>query len=355
MPKIKRMTIGDQPIEADIVTMKYGSHLFGLDTPDSDVDYKGVFMPKMDELLLGIAPTHFSYTTGPEGEKNSAGDVDWEAISLLKFVKDAMRGETYAIDMLHCENPISTSPIWEDLVSKRTMFYFSSMKSYLGYVKSQASKYGVKGSRLADITAAINSLKQGVFDFVDTLEDGLLNNNEINLMTDVELFSNVTIMQVKEALHFGEFAEWKEIPNEKANGKIDEYYLVNSKLYQSTNTVQYALNGLQSMYDSYGHRAKLAEKNEGIDWKAVSHALRAGYQMRDIYSRGDYVYPLAETAFLRQVKVGELDYNSIVGPALESIVEEVESLAETTSLPAEVNTEFWHQWLLEVFHAEFDI
>ena len=35
-----------------IVKMKFGSHLYGTDTEDSDVDYKGVFLPAKKEILL---------------------------------------------------------------------------------------------------------------------------------------------------------------------------------------------------------------------------------------------------------------------------------------------------------------
>jgi predicted nucleotidyltransferase len=31
--------------------MKFGSHLYGLNTPTSDVDYKGIFMPTLEQGL----------------------------------------------------------------------------------------------------------------------------------------------------------------------------------------------------------------------------------------------------------------------------------------------------------------
>jgi len=33
-----------------IVEMVFGSHLYGTDTPESDKDYKGVFMPARDDI-----------------------------------------------------------------------------------------------------------------------------------------------------------------------------------------------------------------------------------------------------------------------------------------------------------------
>ena len=36
---------------------KHGSHLYGLNTPNSDIDYKGIFMPDLNELLLETSPS----------------------------------------------------------------------------------------------------------------------------------------------------------------------------------------------------------------------------------------------------------------------------------------------------------
>jgi hypothetical protein len=307
--------------------MKFGSHLYGLNTPTSDVDYKGIFMPTLEELLLGTYPKTIVTSTGPEHAKNSADDVDTEVISLPAFIKHACTGETFAIDMLHCARPVFATPIWDELVANRTKFYSKNLKAFVGYVKQQAAKYGVKGSRLADIKGAIDSL---------TVQD-----------------PNLTLGEVKSKLYFGQYAEWKVKPNPSA-GHDNEFYLVNGKMYQSTNTVEYTVDRLQQMYDGYGHRAKLAEQNEGVDWKAMSHALRAGYQARDIYKEGDFSYPLKETEFLKQVKTAKLGFDQVANE-LERLVAEIEMLSENSNLPEQVDVEFWNKWLVSVYAREFNL
>lgn len=312
----------------DIVNMKFGSHLYGLNTPDSDVDFKGIYLPDLAELLLGNYAGTYKHSTGGQHQKNEAGDIDTEVISLPKFIKHACDGETFAIDMLHCKEPISSSPIWGVLVENRTRFYSKSLKAYMGYVKKQAAKYGLKGTRLADIRAAIDALK---------------------LMPPESPIGEIG----EDGFHIGEYAKWVTVPAKK-DGQHDQYfYEVNMKKYQSTNSVEYVLTQLQKMYDSYGARAKAAEQNEGVDWKALSHALRAGYQAREIYLNGDFEYPLKETEFLLAVKKGELDYKTEVAPELERLVEEVEVLADNSDLPAKVDRNFWGVWLLHVYSDQF--
>ena len=94
----------------------HGSHLYGLDTPESDKDYKGVFMPDTDELLLGTSPKQISHSTGSDHSKNSSEDTDTTWYSLPEFIKLASQGEIIAIDMLyadtHPECIIQWSPEW---------------------------------------------------------------------------------------------------------------------------------------------------------------------------------------------------------------------------------------------------
>lgn len=309
---------------ADIVMMKFGSHLYGLDTPESDVDYKGIFLPKLPELLLENSPKIISTSTGNSHSKNTSKDKDFDLISLPRFIKDACDGETYTIDMLHSKE--KGNFIWEYLVQNRTDFYCKNMKAYIGYVKQQAAKYGIKGSKLHDIKCAIDKLKECNPDM--TLE-GLFWFSE----DPVYLGTHARIVDLNDGM----------------------YYEVNNKKYKLNNKIGYIIDGLQKMYDGYGHRAKLAEKNEGIDWKAISHALRAGYQVRSIFLDGDFEYPLKETPFLREVKLGKLHYKDEVNPVLENLVDEINHLSEISKLPSKVNRKRWVIWLLKLYERMYGV
>lgn len=49
------------------ITM-YGSKLFGTDNPDSDTDYKGIFIPNRKDVLLKRDIEHYNYNTNSEGK-----------------------------------------------------------------------------------------------------------------------------------------------------------------------------------------------------------------------------------------------------------------------------------------------
>lgn len=37
----------------ELVRMKFGSHLYGTETPSSNLDFKAVFLPSRSDILLG--------------------------------------------------------------------------------------------------------------------------------------------------------------------------------------------------------------------------------------------------------------------------------------------------------------
>ena len=308
-----------------LVEMKFGSHLYGLNTPDSDIDYKGIYLPTLKELLLHNYKETIKESTGPQYDKNRPGDIDREWMSLDRFVRLAVEGQTLALDMLHCTDPISSSSEWEFLVAHRKDFYTKNLTAFVGYVKRQAAKYGIKGSRLASIRKAMESMEPYL-----TKENGYC-------ISDI---SHVISGILDENIGF--------VTKDNQN-----FIKVNEKLFQFNNSVDYVYAQLKKIFDSYGHRAKQAEKNDGVDWKAVSHALRAGYQARSIYEKGDFEYPLLETDFLKKVKTGQLDFKSEVSPVLESLVDEVETLSINSELPKHVDVDKWNDWLFNVYRYHY--
>jgi hypothetical protein len=309
-----------------LVKMLFESHLYGLNTPESDVDYKGIFLPDLDDLLLMKAPKHISKSSGNNNSKNTSEDTDDEIYSLHYFVELACKGETAAIDMLHGTETIQSSPEWEFLVQNREKFYTKNMKSYVGYVTRQASKYGIKGSKIEILERIIKILKTC---------DG-----------------HKTLLDVKDLLPETEHSRFTEI---LGTGAKQEFFKICERKFQLNCKIFYTIDALEKILSGYGERARTARANSGIDWKAVSHALRAGFQAYWIYKNGEFSYPLPETYFLLQVKQGKLDFLTEVQPILEALVKDVEILSLKSELPETVDSEFWHKWVLKVTKERYSI
>jgi len=255
----------------------FGSHLYQLDTPNSDKDYKGIYLPTKDELLLGKYAKHYSENTGNDTTKNTKDDVDCETYALPYFIELACKGETVALDMLHAKDEMFESQlcdVWFELKKKRQMFYTKDMKSYIGYARKQANKYGIKGSRMEAVEKVINFVS---FSYNEEQRHTLKIKDIIKKLPESEYVKIVKMMETKQ-------------------GDLT-FYEVCGRKFQDSLTLEQLKIHCQSIYDEYGDRAKLAKIDQGIDWKAVSHALRASYQMLGILKDGDFEYSLTQTKF----------------------------------------------------------
>jgi len=318
------------------VKMLFGAHLYELQTESSDKDYKGIFLPERRDLILNRVPKTFHESTGSDTEKNQAGDMDFEAFSIYEFVRLAMNGETVALDMLHAKDKHVVDwddnyEVFRDLRANRQKFYCTDMKAYMGYVRRQAAKYGVKGGRLAAAREVLEILN--------------------NFRHHCDLENPDKPMRVKHIGHFptNEYCEW--IEEKDRRGEVRNFYQVCGRKLQDTLPLDEAYGVVKKVVDSYGHRVKQAENNENIDFKAVSHALRAGFQLRSIYKYGDFEYPLEESDFIYWVKTGQLDFKTVVQPELEGLVDEVEQLSDKSNLPSKPDKKFWDNWLEEVIES----
>lgn len=298
-------------------TIEHGSALYGLKTPSSDTDFKSVYVPTHRQIVLGKFPSVIDVDAREKkaGEKNVSTDVDNQIYSLHLFFHMLTKGEMISIDMLHAPHATSQEPIMLDMFHRiqehRHLFYCSNMASFLGYIKTQAAKYGIKGSRLA---------------FAKQL-------NEI-----VKDLPKVKTDKIRDLLLESEFAV-----------KTDDCYELFGSRYMWTGWSTEVQLKLTKMINEYGARAQAAERNEGVDWKALHHALRSAYQVGDIFREQNIVFPFEgeRKELLMKIKTGQLPYVQ-VAELIEEEVLAVEQAKATTTLPAQVDQEAIDDLLYEL-------
>jgi len=305
-----------------IVKMIFGSHLYGTATSDSDLDYKGIFLPSKEEILLGNIPKGYSYSTRATGVKNTADDTDVELYSLHYFIKLACEGQTVALDMLHAPDAMITesSDVWTSIVKQRRKFYSKNLKSFIQYARRQASKYGIKGSRLSAASEVLTLLRS---------EDPT---KRLQVVWD-------KLPRLEHCYEAGR----------DPNGI--RQYQVCGKMFQETTSIGYMIPVLEKFYDEYGNRARLASENRNVDWKAVSHALRAAIQVKEILTQSKITFPLKKAPFLVLVKEGKLDYVAEVAPVLEALMEEVEGLVSGSGLPEKADGAYWNKFVCDTVES----
>ena len=308
-----------------IVKMKFGSHLYGTNTEKSDLDYKGIYLPDARDILLcRVKNSIVLNKKNSTGLKNTNEDIDVEYYSLQYFIKLACEGQTVALDMLHAPSSVieKSSSIWKYLVDNRASFYTKNLNAFVGYARKQAAKYGIKGSRLSSAKAVIDVLQKYI------------------------------------NLGFGGYKMgylWSELPVDEHSSFLEKgpngilQYQVCGKILQSSQTINYAQGIVNRYYKDYGVRARLAARNQGIDWKAVSHAMRAAFQVEELLTHNTITFPLPNAEFILAIKQGRLDYLTEVAPVLEEKMELIKKLSDKSDLPNRVDVGVWDDFIVDCY------
>jgi hypothetical protein len=118
-----------------------------------------------------------------------------------------------------------------------------------------------------------------------------------------------------------------------------------------TITVKEAYNIYSKLYSNYGTRAKAAKTNEGVDWKACSHAVRVARQAIELASTGEIVFPLTYAEHLVRIKTGQIDFEK-VGKEIEDLLGQVESAFEHSTLPTKPDREWVDDFIYQIYSKE---
>lgn len=292
-----------------------GSELYGTNDELSDRDINGIYLPTKEEVLLSKVEREIKF---------DSTKINESYFSLQFFIKLACQGQTITLDMLHAPDSMTlvTSDIWKDLIRLREKFYSKNIHAFLEYAKQQAIKYSLKGTRLQDLAKVI------------------------------ALFAK------QETLHIRLKDVWHDLPRtencyevEKNEQNIRQYFFC-GKIFLETQKIGYILPVLKNLHHSYGERARQAELNEGLDWKAISHAVRVLLEVKELLTYNTITFPLKEADFLKTIKSGKLNFVDVVSPTLENLTELIDALLKVSKLPEKVDETFWNDWLVNTLEKE---
>jgi hypothetical protein len=291
----------------------HGSHLYKLDTPESDKDFVGIYMPSEKSLLTCNVEHSYNFSSNKENTKNSAEDTDFTVYSIHHFVKLLSKGEMVAFDMLYAPesaveyydqhgNRITSElaeqihhPVYLIRHSYLDVFVHSDMRSYLGYCRRQAAKYGIRGSRL------------------DSLYE------IIKIIEPLDGSGQLKLECIRDRLPENEFVK-----------KTEDFYEVLGKKHSWGTFISEFHQRIRRDASKYGSRAHQAMENKGVEWKSVSHIFRAGEQLRTMLVNGHMDVVLAPhiREYIMDVKLGKLDWPTEVKPKVEALMSEIDEISK---------------------------
>jgi len=288
-----------------ILEIKFGSHLYGTNTPNSDLDFKGIYLPTAREIVLGTYKKTISTSRDKSTyERNTKDDVDTEIFSLDRYLELLMEGQTVALDMLfapssfYSENSTDQGiKIMQAIHNRRGLLLTRNVNAFICYAKQQAAKYGIKGSRMDSLKRVAEFLEPlPIYDKLDAHSIGIaalvVATQELVSLEKTSLIEIVMLKGPK-----GTF----DAPHIKVNGRSIPFHA----------NVKYAKEIVGKMLDGYGNRARKAHLNGGKDFKALSHSVRVNSEALELLSTGHITFPGPDKELLLKIKLGQLPYEQV--------------------------------------------
>jgi hypothetical protein len=298
-----------------IVELRFGSRLYGTATEHSDLDVKAVHLPPARDILLQRVRANVT-------EAASADRVERETFSLQRYLGLLAEGQMVALDMLFAPESAMLrppAPLWRDIQANADRLVSRRAAAFVRYCQHQANIYGLKGSRVAVARQAL----------------ALLVEAERRLGATARLAEAAAELAGLSATA----AHCRVLDLPAPGGGLIPHLEVCGRKLPFTSSIKSAREVVQRLVGAYGERARQAERNEGIDWKALSHAVRVGREAVELLRSGCIVLPLPYAGELLAIRRGERRYQDVAAE-IEHLLEQVEDAAHSSALPEQPDLGF---------------
>lgn len=281
----------EQNCQVVYITM-YGSKLYGTDNPNSDTDYKGIFIPSKKDVLLKRDIEHYNFNSNQENTKNSKDDIDLQLFSIYKFFSLLKKGETGAMDILFSMFREDTQ-IYNDkkfssiIMENYKKFYNRNLHSFVGYCVGQSKLYNVRGERFNELHSFVK--------YFNALVKEQGENKLVTMFPDIDkLFAE----------HPYKYINYAMGDTSRGSGEVKQgkYVEVLGKRFLGTVTVAYFSEKITEMEEQFGNRARASAK--GVDFKALSHAVRVIDEVEELIDDAFITFPLKNRVYITSVKEG---------------------------------------------------
>jgi len=315
------------------ITM-YGSKLFGTDNANSDTDYKGIFIPAKDDVLLKRDIEHYNYNTNTDS-KNEKEDVDLQLYSIYKWFNLLKKGETGALDLLFSLFREDTQ-IYSDkdftyvMKENYQKFYNKNLHSFIGYCVGQSKMYNIKGERFNEL-----------HDFVELFKQIEVENSEVKL--------EIYFPKIEQIFAIKQYKYVKFIKASIARGnqayKEGRYVELLGKRFAGSVTVGYFSNLITQMEEQFGNRTRDASK--GVDYKALSHAVRVIDEVEELLDDGFITFPLKNKEYVIEIKEGKVELEEVMA-YIDVKLDTVQKKLDESTLAQKSDEKFIDKLILEL-------
>jgi len=320
-----------------VYVTQYGSKLYGTDNPNSDTDYKGIFIPNRDAVLLKKDMEHYNFNSNDNNTRNTKDDIDLQLFSIYKFFSLLKKGETGAMDILFSmfredTQLINDKAFTQIIMENYRKFYNKKLHSFVGYCVGQSKLYNVRGERFNELHL-----------FVEYFNALVQEQGQEKLET---MFPKVE--KIFQAYDY-KYVNFIMAPISRGSGENKEgkYIEILGKRFLGTVTIAYFAEKINEMETQFGNRAKASAN--GVDFKALSHAVRVIDEVEELLDDGFITFPLKNKVYIRSIKEGHEKLKSVMD-YIDSKLNIVQEKLEHSNLAENSDEKFMDELILKLLH-----
>lgn len=295
-----------------------GSRMFGVHNEHSDYDYKGVYLLPQDQRAKRPKADSIN-TVDPE----TGGE---ELFHFEAFLDLCEQGQTIPYEMLFCppENVVSSSPLWERIVANRDKLIHKNITSFFGMAQQQAMRYSEKGNRIQAFLA---------------VKDLLLSKDQSHKLRDyrdeVKAFSDNADFKTYRPKKLVDFY------SKEKNGMVEDFLEVCDTKLGLNHKISTHVKIINDKLSVYGKRALEAFKNDAVDYKALSHAVRISIEAQELLKDHKITLPLkpADRDLVLAIKSGKMPKDEILA-LVEKSLQDLKAVEGKSDLPEAAEATF---------------
>lgn len=343
-----------------------GSHAYGLNTPESDVDTRGLFIkPLKESLSLFMQESQISDIT-----------QDSQFYDIRKYLVLLEKQNPSILELLWIpeRHILYKHPVMDILISKRADLISSKVKfTYAGYAIAQIKR--LRGHQKW-ITNPQSETPPALWDYVRFIPKNGIEpaNDVVGQQILKNAITSYTATKVNEHTYKLWHDEQKRYPIgflTKADQTNPSYVDValqkieeNSLVYVGTLVIN--LEAYQEKMRKWAQywewknnrnvkRAVLEEK-VGYDVKHASHTIRLLYAVKTILTQGivPVQLPDKERETVLDIKLGKWAYEDVMKLS-EEMEKDLEALYQNTMLPKTLDKDLFDKLYLKILEAYYDI
>lgn len=287
-----------------ILEIRHGSHLYGTNTPESDEDFVGVFMPSIDYVfgLKSVQEVDLGTVNKGQDGKNTKDATDRKLYEFRKFLKLCLDNNPNILEVLFVnrENIVHIESAGETLLSLRDCFPSKlCIPKFIGYAHAQKHKMIIKKDHYSELLSGYGVLS--------VTEDKLTMGQLYDRMEDHPNHKGIFIKKGTGAhIHIGDICFEPGVYVKKARRKLKE------RIDKATN------------------RSELILKH-GYDTKFGAHLIRLLLEGKELLGTGRIEFPLKQAKELRDIRCGNATINEVLQYA-DSIEADIDKIKTSSRL-----------------------